>query len=151
MYSPNITAVSIRKWKWHFYKSFLLRLRKLEILFEIPFEGGSVGYTVRTMEKDFPISNFPLEQTEFLYDSKQGRVIENPWMSEDCDEIVRIVVQNRRRFWDDKMGQSGSRFCIEYLNWLDHLKARDQFVDENNTQFDYSMFHFREGFQVKIR
>ena len=37
-------------------------------------EGESVGYTVKSMEKDFPISNYPLEQTEFLYDSKQGTV-----------------------------------------------------------------------------
>ena len=42
---------------------------------KIPFEGESVGYTVKSMEKDFPISNYPLEQTEFLYDSKQGKVI----------------------------------------------------------------------------
>ena len=41
----------------------------------IPFEGESTGYTMKTLEKDFPISNYPLEQTEFLYDSKQGRVI----------------------------------------------------------------------------
>ena len=40
---------------------------------KIPFEGESVGYTVKSMEKDFPISNYPLEQTEFLYDSKQGK------------------------------------------------------------------------------
>ena len=87
----------------------------------IPFEGESVGYTVKSMEKDFPISNYPLEQTEFLYDSKQGKVIENPRMSENCDEIIRILAQNRRKFWDNKMGQSESRFCNEYLNWLDHL------------------------------
>ena len=37
-------------------------------------KGESVGYTVKSMEKDFPISNYPLEQTEFLYDSKQGIV-----------------------------------------------------------------------------
>ena len=42
---------------------------------KIPFEGESVGYTVKSMEKDFPISNYPLEQTEFLYDSKQGKGI----------------------------------------------------------------------------
>ena len=41
----------------------------------IPSEGESVGYTVKSMEKDFPISNYPLEQTEFLYDSKQGRMM----------------------------------------------------------------------------
>ena len=123
----------------------------LNSYFKVPFEGESTGYTVKTLEKDFPISNYPLEQTEFLYDSKQGMVIKIPRMSEDCDEIVPILVQNRRKFWDYKMGRSGSRFRIEYPNWLDHLKARDQFVDEKNTQFDYSMFHYREGFQVTIR
>ena len=40
-------------------------------------EGESVGFTVKSMEKDFPISNYPLEQTEFLYDSKQGMIIKN--------------------------------------------------------------------------
>ena len=64
----------------------------LNSFFKVPFEGESTGYTVKTLEKDFPISNYPLEQTEFLYDSKQGRVIENPGMSEDCDEIVRTMV-----------------------------------------------------------
>ena len=44
---------------------------------KIPFEGESVGYTVKSMEKDFPISNYPLEQTEFLYDSKQGKVTQS--------------------------------------------------------------------------
>ena len=42
---------------------------------KISLKGESVGYTVKTMEKDFPISNYPLEQTEFLYDSKQGKGI----------------------------------------------------------------------------
>ena len=36
--------------------------------------GESVGYTVKSMKKDFAISSYPLEQTEFLYDSKQGTV-----------------------------------------------------------------------------
>ena len=35
-------------------------------------KGESVGYTVKSMDKEFPISNYPLEQTEFLYDSKLG-------------------------------------------------------------------------------
>ena len=35
-------------------------------------KGESVGYTVKSMDKEFSISNYPLEQTEFLYDSKQG-------------------------------------------------------------------------------
>ena len=37
-------------------------------------KGESVGYTVGSMDEEFPISNYPLEQTDFLYDSKQGTV-----------------------------------------------------------------------------
>ena len=29
-------------------------------------------------------------------------------------------------------------------------KARDNFVDEKNTQFDYSMFHYKKGFELNI-
>ena len=36
--------------------------------------GESEGYTVKCKEKDFPISNYPLEQTEFYYAQKQGMV-----------------------------------------------------------------------------
>ena len=36
--------------------------------------GESEGYIVKTKEKDFPISNYPLEQTEFYYAQKQGTV-----------------------------------------------------------------------------
>ena len=38
-----------------------------------PNKGESDGYTVKTKEEDFPISNYPLEQTEFYYDQKQGK------------------------------------------------------------------------------
>ena len=43
--------------------------------FLIPFEGKSVGYTVKALGGDFPISSYPLEQTEFLYNlyEKQGK------------------------------------------------------------------------------
>ena len=37
-----------------------------------PDEEESEGYTVKCKEKDFPISNYPLEQTEFYYAQKQG-------------------------------------------------------------------------------
>ena len=36
-------------------------------------KGESEGYNVRCKEKDFPISNYPLEQTEFFYAQKQAR------------------------------------------------------------------------------
>ena len=42
-----------------------------------PDKDESVGYTVKSKERDFTISNYPLEQTEFLYDSKQGMAILN--------------------------------------------------------------------------
>ena len=34
--------------------------------------GESEGYTVKSREEEFPISNYPLEQTEFFYSQKQG-------------------------------------------------------------------------------
>ena len=36
-------------------------------------KGESEGYTIKCKEKDFPISNYPLEQTEFFYTQKQAR------------------------------------------------------------------------------
>ena len=42
------------------------------ILF-ISQKGESEGYTIKCKEKDFPISNYPLEQTEFFYAQKQAR------------------------------------------------------------------------------
>ena len=38
-----------------------------------PDKGESEGYTVKCKEKDFAISNYPLEQTEFYYAQKQAR------------------------------------------------------------------------------
>ena len=73
MHSPNITFVSIRKRERHFKKLQDKIFENFKSHKKIPFVGESVGYTVKSMEKDFPISNYPLEQTEFLYDSKQGR------------------------------------------------------------------------------
>merc|ERR1712150_55937 len=35
--------------------------------------GESQGYMVKTAEENFTISNYPLEQTEFFYEQKQGR------------------------------------------------------------------------------
>ena len=40
-----------------------------------PIEGESEGYTVRSKEEILAISDYPLMQTEFLYDSKKGREI----------------------------------------------------------------------------
>ena len=35
--------------------------------------GESEGYTVKSKEKDFTISDYPLLQTEFMYGSKIGK------------------------------------------------------------------------------
>ena len=35
-------------------------------------KGESEGYTVKSREEEFPISNYPLEQSEFFYSQKQG-------------------------------------------------------------------------------
>ena len=35
-------------------------------------KGESEGYTVKSRDEEFPISNYPLEQTEFFYGQKQG-------------------------------------------------------------------------------
>lgn len=35
-------------------------------------KGESEGYTVKSKDEDFAISDYPLLQTEFFYDQKQG-------------------------------------------------------------------------------
>ena len=40
-----------------------------------PNKGESEGYTVKSKERDFPILNYPLEQTEFYYAQKQGMAV----------------------------------------------------------------------------
>ena len=45
---------------------------KILKMFSIHVKGESEGYTVKTKTKDFPISDYPLSQTEFMYDSKTG-------------------------------------------------------------------------------
>ena len=37
-----------------------------------PDKGESEGYTVKSKGEDFPISDYPLLQTEFFFDQKQG-------------------------------------------------------------------------------
>ena len=66
---------------------------KLTAIYHI-CKGECEGYTVKCKEKDFPISNYPLEQTEFFYAQKQ---------------------------------------------------ARDKFENGKNTEFNYTMFHHRNG------
>ena len=54
-----------------YYRQVLSIIHFISILFS---QGESEGYTVKTKEEDFTISNYPLEQTEFLYGQKQGKV-----------------------------------------------------------------------------
>ena len=35
-------------------------------------KGESEGYTVKSKEEQFPISNYPLEESDFFYSQKQG-------------------------------------------------------------------------------
>ena len=76
-------------------------------------KGESEGYNVKTKEKDFPISNYPLEQTEFYYEQKQGM----------------------DSFYFSFPPTSG---CLE----LSH-KGRDRLGHEKNKEFDYKMFNHR--------
>ena len=69
--------------------------------FKILLEGESVGYTVKSMEKDFPISNYPLEQTEFLYDSKQGK-----------DKILMQNKKSRKQQYPDKTNRDNLRAIV---------------------------------------
>lgn len=52
-------------------------------------KGESVGYTVKSMDKEFPISNYPLEQTEFLYDSKLGTVDFILWLTQTVSRMLK--------------------------------------------------------------
>ena len=72
------------------------------------------------MEKDFPISSYPLEQSEFLYDSKLGKRLRKKLSSMGFDLLQWAAPKNRK-------------------------KARDKFKGKKNTEFDYSMFHYRLG------
>ena len=72
---------------------------------------------MRSKEEDFTISDYPLLQTEFLYDSKTGIALEF-------------------RIFDS----------FNCYTDQEPTSARDKFDDEKNRQFDYSMFHFMKGY-----
>ena len=82
-----------------------------------PYEGESEGYNVKTKEKDFPISNYPLEQTEFYYEQKQGMV--NFYFPYPSTSYLLTS-------------------CFELFH-----KGRDKLGNEKNKEFDYTMFHHR--------
>ena len=50
---------------------------ELKKLLAHPSKGESEGYTVKSKGANFTISNYPLEQTEFLYEQKQGMASSN--------------------------------------------------------------------------
>ena len=50
---------------------FIFKYDSLKLIF-ILTKGESEGYTVKSRGEEFPISNYPLEQTEFFYSQKQG-------------------------------------------------------------------------------
>ena len=71
-----------------------------------PCKGESEGYTVKCKEKDFPISNYPLEQTEFFYAQKQAR-------DKLEDEKNRIFDYSMFHHRNDTID-----FCIYYINYM---------------------------------
>ena len=74
MYTSNTRDLSIRKMNIYFLKSTVDMAMKT-ISIQIHRTDESEGYTVKTKEKDFKISDYPLLQTEFLYESKQGKAV----------------------------------------------------------------------------
>ena len=82
-----------------------------------PLKGVSEGYIVKTKEKDFPISNYPLEQTEFYYEQKQG--------------MTNLKLVTSPLFYYT----SGHRELFH--------KGRDRLGHDQNRVFDYTMFHHR--------
>ena len=95
---------------------------RTEINVIYPHKGESEGYNVKTREKDFPISNYPLEQTEFFYEQKQGMV--NYYFPLYILPAVRVIRNN-----------------------LFH-KGRDKLGHEKNKEFDYTLFHHRNDTKV---
>ena len=59
-----------------------------------PVKGESEGYTVRCKKKDFPISNYLLEQTEFYYAQKQARDKLADEKNREFDYICLIDITN---------------------------------------------------------
>ena len=97
MHPADIADLPIRiwgqllKWVWSGYTFFSALVF---FIISNPNEGECVGYTVKSMEKDFAISNYPLEQTEFLYDSKQGIVICRLFFPIRMAYELHIIVEN---------------------------------------------------------
>ena len=71
MYSSDSRGISIRKG----IIAPGVRLQAFKDTSCLSFLGESEGYTVKSKEKDIAISDYPLLQTEFLYESKKGRAV----------------------------------------------------------------------------
>ena len=111
------SRMSILKHDWH------------ETYFFFLTKGESEGYTVRSREEEFPISNYPLEQTEFFYSQKQGIASLIIFISLTC---IYISFEDRSK----TANLSFIRACS---------KGRDNLGHEKNKVFDYSMFNYRNG------
>lgn len=90
-----------------------------------PNKGESEGYTVKSKDEAFPISNYPLEQSEFYYGQKQGMT------SSPNSSIIK--------FFSPRLSilKSTSTNILQ----LDS-KGRDKLGSEKNKEFDYSMFQY---------
>ena len=83
--------------KDHLYYGFIMFFRLLAMYIQYqmrfyPCKGESDGYIVQCKEKEFPISNYPLEQTEFYYAQKQGMVCSS--LQKNCLDLHIILI-----FW----------------------------------------------------
>ena len=76
LYSPYSGEIPIRnsghQYKVRYRLYYIVYISSFEY-FCSPLKGESEGYTVISKENSFPISNYPLEQTEFFYAQKQAR------------------------------------------------------------------------------
>ena len=71
MYSSDFRGISIRKG----IITSDVRLQDFKDNSCLSLQGESKGYTVQSKEKDIAISEYPLLQTEFLYESKKGTAV----------------------------------------------------------------------------
>ena len=68
MYPPDSRGLSIRKG----IIAHCIHVRTFRTPLNYPSLGESEGFTVKSKEKEIAISDYPLLQTEFLYESKKG-------------------------------------------------------------------------------
>ena len=103
--------------------AYFKRLTGMKLIF-ILIKGESEGYSVKSREEVFPISNYPLEQTEFFYSQKQG--------------IASPLIQCLKHF----TGIHTYFFSLHTVNKA-CSKGRDKLGNEKSKLFDYSIFNYR--------